>query len=87
MDDLVRLGFAVVLLLVALYVAIGFLAVPMAILRRTGVLRLARVAKRALRWLLRRCWRGLIWLVRCLTSRRRPRIRRPLAGAFTRLFK
>ena len=84
MDDVVRLGFAVVLLLVTLNVAMGFMAQPMAILRRAGVLRLV---SRAVRWFLRNFQRGVVGLFRLVTSRRRRRVRRPLLGAFMRLFK
>ena len=80
MDDVIRLGFAVALLLVTLYVAIGFLALPMTILRKTGVLRVVR-------WGIRKSWRGLVGLIRLLKPRRRRRIPRALAGAFIRLFK
>ena len=85
-DTLVRLGFAVVLLLVTLYVAAGFMAVPLMILRKTGVLRVVRR-------IIRKSWRALVSLfripVRILNSRRRGRPRRalPLGRAIVRLFK
>ena len=86
MDNLVRLGFAIALLLVTLFVAIGFMAVPLMILRRTG-------AMRVIRWVIRTSWRMVVGLVRIpiriLNSRRRGRARRaiPLTRAFVRLFK
>lgn len=86
MDDLVRLGFAIALLLVTLFVAIGFMAVPLMILRGTG-------AMRVIRWVIRTSWRMVVELVRIpiriLNSRRRGRARRaiPLTRAFVRLFK
>ena len=80
MDDAIRLGFGVVLLLVTLTVAVGFMAVPLMILRKAG-------APRVIRWVIRTSWRGLVGLFRLLKSRRRRWVRRPLAGAFIRLFK
>ncbi len=77
---LVRLGFALVLMGLMLYLAIGFLAVPMGILRKTGALRVVR-------WFFRRSWRGLVGLFRLLKSRGSRRIRRFPARAFIRLFK
>ena len=80
MDDAIRLGFAVILMLLTLSMAIGFMAVPMMILRKTGALRV-------IRWVMRTSWHGVLGLLRLVTSRRRRRVRRPLAGAFIRLFK
>ena len=80
MDDVIRLGFAVVLMLLALSVAIRFMAVPMMILRKAG-------AVRVVRWFIRTSWRGVLGLLRFLTSRRRRRVRRLPAGASMRLFK
>ena len=69
MEDLVRLGVGLVLLLVTLSVALSFLAVPMAILRKSGVLR-------GVRRLVGLAWRGVAGLFRLLTGFRRRRIRR-----------
>ena len=80
MDDLLRLGFVTVLLVLMLGLLAGFLAVPMMILRKTGVLRIARRTIRGI-------WRGLVALFRLLRNRKRRKVRRPLAGAFIRLFK
>ena len=80
MDYVVHLGFLIVLMLLALSMVIGFLAVPLTFLRKTGALRVVR-------WFFRVCWLGVINLLRLATSRRRRRVRRPLAGAFIRLFK
>ena len=86
MEDIVRLGFAAVLLIVTLYVALGFMAVPLMILRKAGVLRVVR-------WITRKFWRGLVGLIRIpiriFNSRRRGRPRRalPLGRAIVRLFK
>jgi hypothetical protein len=85
-DTLVRLGFAVVLLLVTLYVAAGFMAVPLMILRKTGALRVVR-------WIIRKSWRALVGLLqiakRIFNARRRgwPRRALPLGRAIVRLFK
>jgi hypothetical protein len=79
-DVVLRLAFAVVLMILTLYVAFSFLAVPMALLRKAGVLR-------AVRWCVRASWRGLVWLFRLLKSRGRRRIRRFPARAFIRLFR
>jgi hypothetical protein len=85
-DTIVRLGFAVALLIVTLYVALGFIAVPLMILRKAGVLRVVR-------WIIRRSWRALVGLTRIarqiVNSRRRGRPRRglPLGRAIVRLFK
>ena len=80
MDDVIRLGFAVILMLLTLSMAIGFMAAPMMILRKTGALRV-------IRWVMRTSWRGVLRLLRLVSSRRHRRVRRPLAGAFIRLFK
>ena len=86
METIVRLGFAVVLLIVTLYVALGFMAVPLMILRKAG-------AMRVVRWAVRTSWRALVGLVRIpmriINSRRRGRTRRalPLGRAIVRLFK
>ena len=81
MDELLlRMALAVVLMILVLYLAVGFLAVPMGILRRSGVLR-------AVRWVLRTSRRGIRGVWQLLRSRRRRRIRRPLGGAFIRLFR
>ncbi|NNK49851.1 MAG: hypothetical protein HKP01_13335 [Gemmatimonadetes bacterium] len=86
MEIIVRLGFAVVLLIVTLYVALGFMAVPLMILRKTGVMRVVR-------WLVRKFWQALVGLlrlpIRIFNSRRRARPRRalPLGRAIVRLFK
>lgn len=85
-DIIVRLGFAVALLIVTLYVAFGFLAVPLTILGKAGVLRVVR-------WITRRSWRALVGVIRVIkqtvNSRRRGRPRRalPLGRAIVRLFK
>jgi hypothetical protein len=85
-DTLVRLGFAIVLLIVTLYIALGFLAVPLMILRKAGVLRVVR-------WIIRKSWRALVGLIRIakriFNSRRwgRPRRALPLGRAIVRLFK
>ncbi len=86
MEDIIPLGFPIVLLIVTLYVVLGFLATPLAILRRAGIWRAAR-------WVLRTLFRALVGLVRIpiriLNSRRRGRPRRaiPLGRAVVRLFK
>ena len=80
MEHLVRLGFATLLLVLTLSLAFRFLAVPMALLRKAGALR-------AVRWSCRKLWGGVVGLHRLLTARRRRKIRRPLGGAFIRLFK
>ena len=69
MDTIIRLGFAIVLLLVALSLALSFLAGPIGILRKTGALRVGR-------WAAISTGRGAVGLFRLLTRRRRPRIRR-----------
>jgi len=86
MEDIVRLGFAVVLLIVTLAMTLGFMAVPLMILRKAGVMRVAR-------WLIRKFWQALVGLlripIRIFNSRRRGRPRRalPLGRAIVRLFK
>ncbi len=69
MDTIIRLGFAIVLLLVTLGLALSFLAGPIGLLRKTG-------AFAAGRWTLRSTGRGIAGLSRLLLRRRRPRIRR-----------
>ena len=70
MNDLARLGFGLVLLFVTLSLAFSYLAGPMAIVRKTGVLKVGR-------WLAKAVWRGFVGLARVATKTRRPRIRRP----------
>ena len=70
MNDLARLGFGVLLLFVTLSLAFSYLARPMAIARKSGVLKAAKGLAKA-------GWRGLVGLVRAVTKTRRPRIRRP----------
>ena len=85
-DILVRLGFAVALLLVTLSFAISFMAVPLMILRKTGTLRVVR-------WIIRKLWRAFVGLFqiakRIFNARRRgwPRRALPLGRAIVRLFK
>ena len=69
MDAIVRLVVATVLLLVALGVAVSFLAGPIGLLKKTGALKVGR-------WAFRSSGRGLAGLFRLLLRRRRPRIRR-----------
>lgn len=69
METIIRLGVAIVLLLVTLGMAMGFLAGPMAILKKTGALKAGR-------WAVRSAWRGLAAFVRLALRHRRPRIRR-----------
>ena len=70
MNDLMRLGFGIVLLLMALSLALSYLAGPMAIARKSG-------AVKAGSRMLKASWRSVVGLVRVLTKSRRPRIRRP----------
>ena len=69
MEPIINLGFAIVLLLIMLLMALSYLSVPMSLLRRSGALRALRFVGRAL-------WRGLASLLRLLLRRRRPRVRR-----------
>ena len=70
MNDLVRLGFGVALLVLTLGLAMSYLSEPMAIARKMGVFRVGR-------WMVKAGWQGGVGLVRVLTKTRRPRIRRP----------
>ncbi|MBI4032571.1 hypothetical protein HY374_02600 [Candidatus Berkelbacteria bacterium] len=70
MRELAVLGFALLLLFLTLSVAMTYLAGPMALARKTGVLRAGR-------WFFRATSRGLVGTLRVLTKTRRPRIRRP----------
>jgi len=85
-ETIVRLGFAVALLLVTLSFAISFMAVPLMILRKTGTLRVVR-------WAIRKSWRAFVGLLqfakRIFNARRRgwPRRALPLGRAIVRLFK
>ncbi|HEY5626024.1 MAG TPA: hypothetical protein VIT93_06010, partial [Dehalococcoidia bacterium] len=69
-----------------LYIALGFLAVPLMILRKAGVLRVVR-------WTIRKSWRAFVGLLqfakRIFNARRRgwPRRALPLGRAIVRLFK
>lgn len=74
MDTIIRLGFAIALLLITLNLALSFLAGPIGLLKRTGALRVGR-------WALRSTARGVIGLSRLLPGRRRPRFRRLGSGS------
>ena len=68
-EHIVTLGFAIVLLLSTLAMALAFLSGPLSLLQRAG-------AHRALRRLGGGLWRALGALLRLLVRRRRPRVRR-----------
>jgi len=78
MNDIVLFSFAIVLLVVTLRFAFGYLALPMLLLRTTGAMRIVR-------WVIRRSWRGLLSLISLIRVLRRRPIRRPGAGPFVRL--
>ncbi len=69
MEAIIRLGFAIVLLLVTLSIAISCLGEPIGFLKKTRALNVGR-------WTVRSAWRGIAGLSRLLLRRRRPRIRR-----------
>jgi hypothetical protein len=69
MEPIIRLGFAIVLLLVTLNLAVSFLAGPIGLLKKTGALKTGR-------WVIRSTGRGLAGLFRVLRGRRRSRVRR-----------
>lgn len=73
MEDVVRGVCLMVLLWLTFSTALSFLGGPVAVLRRSGLLRLGR---RGLRLL----WNGALAGVRCLGRRRRRRVRRDLFG-------
>ena len=80
MEPIIRLGFAIVLLLFTLSLAVSFLAGPLRVLRRAGV-------HRALRRVVRALLRGLVSLMRLVIRRRRPRVRRGHTRAATTYFR
>ena len=71
MSDLIRLGVGIVLLLITLSIALSFLSRPIALVRRSGVLK-------ACKGLLWGTGRGLGAVIRVLARTRKPRIRRPV---------
>ena len=74
MDDLIHLGFAIILLLITLSLALSFLSGPISLLRRTR-------APRVGRWAMASFWRGLKMLTRYVFANRRRRVRhRPGRG-------
>jgi hypothetical protein len=77
MATVVALGFAIVLLLITLDIALSYLAGPVSLLKRTG-------AQKAGRWAARSVWRGTQQLFRFLIRGRRPRIRRAPSRASAR---
>jgi hypothetical protein len=74
MEQLTPLLFGLVLLVVTLGMALSFLAGPMSLLRKTGVLR-------GIRWTLRSLGRAVAGGVRLLVRGRRARVRRPPSRA------
>ena len=70
MNDLVRIGFALLLLLMTLSFAMSFLAGPLSLLKRAGVVK-------ALRWFTRAAWRALVLVFQLIARTRRLHIRRP----------
>jgi len=80
MDDLLRLGFGIVLLLVALSVAASYLSGPMSVVRKSGAL---KIGKR----LMRGVWRAVFGLAGFLMGNRRRRVRRPPGSSSIGLFK
>ena len=79
MELLIQLFFALVLLSIAWSLALSYLAGPMGMLKKTGVLRAGRGASRLI-------WRGFVGIVRLLFGRRRLGIRRTRLRAPTRRF-
>jgi hypothetical protein len=69
MESIIHLGFAIVLLLVTLGLALSFLSGPIGLLKKTGALGAGR-------WAVRSTGRGVAGLFRLLLRRRRPRFRR-----------
>ena len=80
MEQLIRIGFALVLLAIALSIASSFLAGPLAVLKRFGVVALAR-------WAVRSLWRAIKGLTRLLIRGQRRRIRRSPSRASTGSFR
>ena len=80
MDLLISLAFSIVLLLMTFSLATKYLAGPLMVLRKLGVLKVGR-------WLVVKLWRGIVAIYRALMGVRRRRIRLPRARAFIRLFK
>ena len=70
MEALIPLLFGLVLLLITLGMALSYLAGPMSLLRKTGVLQ-------GVRWIVRSLARGVAAGVRLLVRGRRARVRRP----------
>lgn len=64
--QLIPIGFC----LVALYLLLQVVALPVAVLRATGVVKAGR-------WLARTAWRSVVGTMRVLACGRRPSIRRP----------
>jgi hypothetical protein len=79
MELLIHFLFALVLLSIAWSLALSYLAGPMAMFKKTGVLRAGRGASRLL-------WRGFVGIVRLLFGRRRFGIRQTRLRAPTRRF-
>ena len=69
MNSIIPFVVAIVLLLMALDMAMSYLAGPMGILKKTGAIKAGR-------WAARAAWRAVAGLTRLLLKRRRPRIRR-----------
>jgi hypothetical protein len=78
-EPIINIGFAIILLLLTLSLALSFLSGPMSLLRRAGV-------HRAIMRLGGALWRALAYLVRGLFRRRRPRARRGHTRAPTTYF-
>jgi len=73
MENLVRMFFALVLLLFALSIALSYLSGPMSFLKKTGAMKASRAFMRG-------SWRLLVFGFQLLTRSRQHGIRRPGAG-------
>lgn len=69
MEPLIHLGFAILLLLITLGLALSFLAGPIALLRKTGALKAGR-------WMLRTLFQAIAVLFRLVFRGRRRRVHR-----------
>ena len=80
MELLISLLIGLVLLLITLGMALSYLAGPMSLLRKTGVLQ-------GVRWALRSVARGVAASIRLLVRGRRARVRRPPSRPAFRHFR
>jgi len=80
MEQLIALLFGLLLLLITLGLALSFLAGPMSLLRKTGVVR-------GVGWTLRSLGRGVTSGVRLLVRGRRAQVRRPPSRPAFRQFR